>query len=954
MRRRLIPWLALALAGTAPAALAQPVPAPGPTSPPASGPAQPRGWSFGAGLEADPAVRFGILPNGMRYALRKNATPPGEASLRLRIDTGSLNERDDQLGVAHFLEHMVLNGTKNVPEGEFMKRLERHGLKLGPDTNATTDFEQTVYMLDLPETDADTVDTALFLLREVADKALFDPKSIDSERGIILAEERTRATPQLRQAMDELAYLYPGQLLSKRLPIGTTEVIRTAPRERFVQFYNAYYRPEKATLVAVGDFDVDAMEARIRKSFADWRGEGPAGAVADQGSPARRSPDAAIFVDPAIATRASVAWVRPPDLEPDSRARRKARVVETLGLTILNRRLDIIASNRVPAPFVAARATQNQIAETAEVTQVLAVAEAGKWQKALEVIDQEQRRLVQFGVTPGEVAREVANARTALAQAVAGAGTRQSRALATGLVGAVNRDTTPLSPAAGLSLFEEAVKDIGPQQLQSAVARLFSGSGPLLYLTTPVAVEGGKDALLAAYRSAGRTAVTAPVAARVLAWPYSSFGTPGEVAERREIAGIGATGVRFANGVRLTVKPTSFAKDRISVAVRVGDGKLDLVSPKAPLVGGITGGNFSAAGLKKMGSEAISQALTGKSFGVSLGVDEDAFVLSGTTRGEDLATQMQVLAAFVSEPGWRASPYLRAKSVFPQLLAQMAATPAGVWGRDGRALLVSGDRRWAMAGADEVAASSIADARALIEGPLVNDPIEVVIVGDVTVEDAVRQTAATFGALAPRTGQKAAPTRLAFPAATAEPVVLTHKGRADQGLAFIGWPTPDFHADMRESRTLDLLAEVFQLRLTEAIREKQGVSYAPRAGHVASTTFLGYGYLAGEVQAPPDKLDAFLAEAQSIASGLARAPVSADELVRAVRPLTERLQRSQASNEWWLGRLRDAQTDPRIVAAILSQPGDYRSVTPADLQRVAAKYMVPARAYKAKVVPETK
>lgn len=952
MRRRLIPLLALALAGAAPVAFAQPAPAPAAAS--ASDRAPSAGWRVGQGLEADPAVRFGILPNGMRYALRKNATPPGEASLRLRIDTGSLNERDDQLGVAHFLEHMVLNGTKNVPEGEFMKRLERHGLKLGPDTNATTDFEQTVYMLDLPETDAETVDTALFLLREVADKALFDPRSIDSERGIILAEERTRATPQLRQMVDELAYLYPGQLLSKRLPIGSTEVIRTAPRERFVEFYNAYYRPENATLVAVGDFDVDAMEARIRKSFADWRGEGPAGPVADQGKPAQRGPDSAIFVDPAVPTRVSVAWVRAPDLRPDSRTRRKEELVEMLGLAILNRRLDIIASNRVPAPFAAARAAQGRTAETAEATQLVAVAGTGSWQKALEVIDQEQRRLVQFGVTRNELDRELANIRTALAQAVAGADTRQSRALAGGLVAAVNRGNTPISPAAGLALFEEAVKDVGPQQVHAAVSQLFSGSGPFLYLTSPGEVEGGKQALLAAYRSAGRLAVTAPVAGKAVAWPYSSFGKPGEVAERREIAGIGASAIRFANGVRLTVKPTSFARDRISVAVRVGDGKLDLLSPKAPLMGGITGGSFSAMGLKKLGSEAISQALTGKSFGISLGVDEDAFVLAGATRGADLPTQMQVLAAFLSEPGWRASPYLRAKSVFPQVLAQMGSTPAGVWSRDGRALLVGGDRRWAMASADEVAASSIADVRALIEQPLLNDPIEVIIVGDVSVEEAVRQTAATFGALPPRTGQKASPTRLSFPAATAAPVVLTHKGRADQGLAFIGWPTPDFYADMRESRQLDLLAEVFQLRLTEAIREKQGLSYSPGAGHSASSTFLGYGYVASEVQAPPEKLDGFLAEAQSIAAELARTPVSADELLRAVRPLTERLQRSQASNEWWLGRLRNIQTDPRVAAAILSQPADYRSVTPDDLRRVAAKYLVAGRAFRAKVVPEPK
>lgn len=147
------------------AAFAQPSPGAA-TQAPAVASTQAPAWAHrSSDVPVDPAVRFGQLPNGMRYAIMKNATPPGEASLRLRIDAGSLNEREDQRGIAHFLEHMVLNGTRNVPEGEFVKRLERAGLRFGPDTNASTDFEQTVFKLDLPKTDEATVGEAMFLLR---------------------------------------------------------------------------------------------------------------------------------------------------------------------------------------------------------------------------------------------------------------------------------------------------------------------------------------------------------------------------------------------------------------------------------------------------------------------------------------------------------------------------------------------------------------------------------------------------------------------------------------------------------------------------------------------------------------------------------------------------------------------------------------------------------------------
>ncbi|WP_309646323.1 insulinase family protein, partial [Phenylobacterium sp.] len=149
-------------------------------------------------LAPDPDIRFGALPNGMRYAIRKQSIPPGQAALRLRFDAGSLMETDKQQGIAHFLEHMAFNGSKTVPEGDMIKILERLGLAFGADTNASTDFDETVYKLDLPRTDDETVDTSLMLLREAAGNLTLDPAAIDRERGVVLSEERARDTPPYR------------------------------------------------------------------------------------------------------------------------------------------------------------------------------------------------------------------------------------------------------------------------------------------------------------------------------------------------------------------------------------------------------------------------------------------------------------------------------------------------------------------------------------------------------------------------------------------------------------------------------------------------------------------------------------------------------------------------------------------------------------------------------------
>ncbi|MFA5600966.1 MAG: insulinase family protein, partial [Phenylobacterium sp.] len=149
-------------------------------------------------IAPDPDIVFGALPNGMRYAIRRQTIPPGQAAIRLRFDAGSLMEEDDQRGLAHFLEHMAFNGSKAVPEGEMVRVLERLGLAFGADTNASTSLEETIYRLDLPRTDAETVDTSLMLMREVASNLLIEPAAVDRERGVVLSEERSRDTPAYR------------------------------------------------------------------------------------------------------------------------------------------------------------------------------------------------------------------------------------------------------------------------------------------------------------------------------------------------------------------------------------------------------------------------------------------------------------------------------------------------------------------------------------------------------------------------------------------------------------------------------------------------------------------------------------------------------------------------------------------------------------------------------------
>lgn len=908
-------------------------------------------WAHAASdIPADSNVRFGVLPNGMQYAIMRNATPPGQASFRLRIDAGSLMENEDQLGLAHFMEHMAFNGTTNIPENELLRILERRGLAFGADTNAYTGFDETVYMLELPNAEDGTVDDSLRIMREQVSEALMAADAVEAERNVIVGEERLRNTPGLRSIKAQLGLFAPGQRISNRLPIGDLDIIRTAPRERFVEFYRGYYRPERATFVAVGDFDVDRIEAKVRNAFESWQATGPAGPEPDLGTVAPRGPETRILVEPGIQSSIELGYIRNPDRDPDSVAERRDNLVRRLGVAVLNRRLGELARADNP-PFINASGGEGELADSYASASVSANFNPGEWKRALETIEQEQRRLIQFGVSDAELEREITGTRAALENAVAGAATRRTPSLAGGLVGAVNGRFVFNTPRSNLELFNASVTGLTAAQVNQVLPSVFQGQGPLALVVTPVEIEGGEAAVTAALEASRLVPVTAPAAQAQLEWPYAAFGAPGAVQSRTELAAVGATVVTFANGVRLTVKPTDFRDEQILVSVRTGIGELglptDRIDPQglAPLV-------FAAGGLGKLTADELSRVLNGRIYSAGFSTDSDTYVLSGATRPQDLQLQTQVLAAYLTDPGLRPAPFQQIKAFFPQIIAQQMATPGGAFGLQSSELLASGDKREALPTAAEIAGWTNDDMKASITRGLSTGPIDVVMVGDVTVDDAIASVASTFGALPPR-GPDATPPagsdQRRFPAGTVEPVRLTHNGPAEQALAYIAWPTTDAIADRTEARRISMLSAVLNLRVLEEIRERQALAYGPGVGSSSSDTYPGYGSLVIRAETAADKLAAFYAAVDDIVARVRDEPVTEDELNRARLPIIESLRRSQASNEYWLGQLADVATRPEDVEQTLTHISDLEAVTTADIQALARRYLRPDTAWRATV-----
>ncbi|WGM30341.1 M16 family metallopeptidase [Brevundimonas sp. NIBR11] len=909
-------------------------------------------WAQAASdIPADSNVRFGILPNGMRYAILRNATPPGQASLRLRIDAGSLMEEENQRGLAHFMEHMAFNGTTNIPENELLAILERLGLAFGADTNAQTGFDQTFYQLDLPRTNDETVDTALRIMREQVSEALMAPDQIEAERGVIQGEERTRNSPGLRALIAQLALLGPGQRVSSRIPIGDMEVIRTAPRERFVNFYEAYYRPSRATMIAVGDFDVDQMEAKIRGAFESWQPSAPDGPEPDLGTVAPRDAETRILVEPGVQSSIQINWIQSPDLDPDTVDERASRIRRGLGLAVLNRRLGELARADNP-PFISGSAGAQSWVDSFDVGTISANFNPGGLQRALEAIEQEKRRLVEFGVTQAELAREITDNRTALQNAVAAAATRTTTGLAAGLLNSINDDRVFTAPQTNLDIFNAAVEGLTPAAVDTAVRAVFEGQGPLALVVTPEPIEGGEAAVTAMLAASQAVPVTARAEQAALEWPYASFGAAAQPTGRQEIAEIGTTVVTFANGTRLVVKPTDFRDEQILISVRTGIGELGL-SPERPDIQSLAGFTYTAGGLGRLTADELARVLSGRIYGANFSVGGDSYQLSGATRPQDLQLEMQILTAYLTDPGLRPAPFEQIKAFFPQILAQQMATPGGAFAIQSSSLLASGDARQAFPTAADIAGWTNEQLKAGLTAGLASGPIEVVIVGDTTVDDAVAAVGSTLAAL-PTRGPAAphAPGAdvLRFPAGTPEPIRLTHNGPAEQALGYVAWPTADSVEDETEARRVNLLSAVMELRVLARIREELALAYSPGSGSSASDVYANYGSIYVTAQTTPENQGPFFTEVDAIAASLRDTPITEDELNRARTPQVEALRRSQAGNDYWLSMLGELSSRPNTPGEITSHISDLEAVTPADIQALAQRYLVPSKAWRASVV----
>lgn len=902
-------------------------------------------------LVADPAVRYGQLDNGLRYAIMTNETPPNVASVRMVFNMGSLGEADDQRGVAHFIEHMAFNGSTHVAEGEMVPLLERFGLQFGPDTNAFTGPDTVGYQLDLPEADTESIDTALFLMRETASELLFDPEAIDRERGVVLSEERFRNTAIRRWSTALQRFQLPDSLIPERDPIGTVETLETVQRDRFVDYYENFYVPQRGMVVVVGAIDPDAVEAKIHEVFGDWQSREDARPDPDLGSvDADRPFSVGYFNDPEVFTIFTVNTIRPYQHEPDSGESRFRDNLVSFGDAILSRRLRTIVNSGV-SPLLQAGASHSSTYGLADEASVLAVATPERWAEAITVIEQELRRATEYGFTQAELDEQVANFRTSLQNSADQAGTRDSSELSDAIWSSWRDDQVFTTPASGLARFEASADRITLAAVNAAWQAQWTEAEPLLFLASSETIDDPEASIRAIWEASAAEPVEPPEDSGAQAFAYTDFGPAGTIADRSVIEDLGLVRLRFENGVAVTLKQTAFEDQIVRVRVQFGRGELE---PRAvPAVDILASSVFTASGLGAHSADDLSRVLAGRSVGVGFGVGEDNFSFSATTTPADFDVQMDVLAAFMTDPGWREEGLAQYRGQAPEIRRNLYSSPTGILQTDVARMLHGGDARYGFPDEEEVAGVDLAAIRAFLEPALENAPIEITIVGDISEEAVIDAVGATFGALPERAASwpdydEARDIR--FPEPTAEPVILRHNGPDYQAMANVYWPTFD-DSDRRRSRALRLLRAVFDLKLTERLREAEGFTYSAFNDSSNSDVYPDYGYLWVGVDVRPENLAATYGAIDELAAALAAGDISEDEILRARRPLQEQIEDAFENNSSWLSWLSQSWDKPERLDRIRSLATDYGDISRDELVEIAAAYLQPETSWRVTILP---
>jgi zinc protease len=639
-------------------------------------------------LPLDPQVRSGKLNNGLTYFIRHNAYPEKRADFYIAQKVGSMQEEDNQVGLAHFLEHMAFNGSKNFPGKKTMLNyLESIGVKFGANVNAYTSFDETVYNLsDVPVVRETIIDSCLLVLHDWSGFISLEEEQIDEERKVIKEEWRTRTGAQSRIWDKQLPVIYKDSKYANRMPIGTMEVIENFPYQVLRDYYHEWYRPDLQGIIIVGDIDVDAVEAKIKTMFAD---------IPKPIDPAKReyfpvpdndAPIVSIVTDPE-AVRTQVTLYIKHDIIPAEVRETQGGLItsfmKSLASGMLSDRLNEI-SQKADAPFAASYAYDGEflVSKTKDAWTTIALSKEGQIDETLASLVRENERIRKFGFTEAEVER----AKAAILKNYENMYNNRNKQLNRVYVQEYVRSFSDGEGIPGIEYEYDFIRKIAPmittQQVNQMVQQLIGRKNIVIAVTGPEKEElkypTGAE-LLDVLKKVEAEDITAYAETLSNEPLISTMPQPGKVINTTTDAKLGTTVWTLSNGIRVVLKKTDYKDDQILMSGTAYGGtsivpEADVFNASmAGMVPGLGGvGNFSATDLGKV--------LSGKTVNVNPYISRWTQGMSGSSSIKDVETMLQLTYLYFTSLRKDEGAYTSRMDMIKNQLKNSRTEPSSIFG----------------------------------------------------------------------------------------------------------------------------------------------------------------------------------------------------------------------------------------------------------------------------------
>jgi zinc protease len=906
-------------------------------------------------LSPDPAVRIGKLDNGLTYYIRQNKKPEQKVELRLALNAGSINEDDDQLGLAHMAEHMAFNGTKNFKKNEIISFLQDIGVGFGSDLNAYTSFDETVYILPIPTDKPENLEKGFQVLEDWAHQVTYLDEDIQSEKAIILEESRLGKGAQDRMFRQIYPKLFAGSRYAERLPIGSDSIIKNFKPDVIRRFYKDWYRPNLMAVAVVGDIDPDKALEMIKKHFSGMKNPPNERKREFVTIPAYSSSEAVVVTDKeATGYSISINYPIYPAAPEKTVGDYRRNLVRQLFTNMLNQRLQELTQQQNP-PFVGAATGMGNFIRGSENFRAFAGVGTGDIKRGLEALTEEIERAKRFGFTATELDRARKSSLSSMERMYNNRDKTESSLYVEEYVR--NFLTGEMMPGIEkeFSLYKELLPGITLEEVNKLAASVASDKNRLVYVTGPESGTAAVPApaeLLATIASRESAELKPYEEKAVAASLLTTLPKPGKVVKKSEDKLMGTTKLTLSNGVTVTLKSTDFKNDQIVMgASRPGGKNYYGAADRYNVEYGIQA--VSAMGVGEFSPTDLRKALAGKSVSVSPTMGDITDGFNGNSGNKDVETMFQLIHLYVTSPRKDTALFnsfvQRNKSQF----AAIGSNPQTAFIDTLFKVMYNNNPLAPIAVPQSAYFDKLNVDRILsIYKERIGDAsgMHFAFVGSFKTDSMIPLIETYLGSL-PSSGKVFQVKDNKVRPVQGEKKLVVHKGKEQKSLilAFYSGEVP--YSEDLELKA-NAIGEILNIRIIEELREKiQGIYGGGFFTSVEKTPYQNYSMVL-QLPCGPEKVDTLLKAAKSEIAILVQKGPAASYLEKVKKQWIEQYKTEIKENSTWLSELLDQQSINADPKYFLQYEAMVQKLTVQDIQQAAKKLFDGKNLFTAVLMPQ--